>query len=116
MRRFDAIPCIGVKKIIENNDKILLSDVNYKELNKIGYSRYDIKELLLPIRKSVGFIISTGKQIGRARDLAVKRDIPSGDALQAFLARDNRAVLITRDNHFKKILDIIVPYLPEEFI
>jgi predicted nucleic acid-binding protein len=105
-----------VRKIVRDNDKIFLSDVNYKELNGLGYSRYDLGELMLSIRKSIIPIYSTDKQIGKAQDLALKRMIPKSDVLQAFLARDNQAILITLDHHFKKIIDITTPHRPDEFI
>ncbi len=35
-----------IHKIIENNDKILLSDNNMIELNSLGYSEFAMQELL----------------------------------------------------------------------
>jgi len=34
------------------------------------------------------------------------RNVPRGDALHAIIARDHKLILITRDNHFKKLEDI----------
>jgi len=36
--------------------------------------------------------------------------------LHSILARDNQAVLITRDKHFLKLLDICIIKKPEELI
>ena len=46
---------------------------------------------------------------------ASKRNIPKNDALHALIARDQKAILITMDNHFKEIKDIIEPHSPKEF-
>ncbi len=104
-----------INKIIKENYKVIMSNVNYKELEKAGYSRYDIKELLIPIRKILVLVSSTDKQVGRAQDLALKREIPKLDALHALIARDNHAILITIDHHFRKLRDIIEPFTPQEF-
>src|SRR3989338_4299822 len=104
-----------VSKIINNNYKIIISDANYRELNNLGYSRYDLKDLLFPVRDILIPRIAETKQIGKAKDLAIKRMIPKQDALHAILARDNRAILISLDNHFKKIIDITIACNPKEF-
>ena len=59
---------------------------------------------------------STEKQARKAKDLSSKRDIPKGDALHALIARDNKATLVTLDNHFKKLLDITKPKRPQDLI
>ena len=38
------------------------------------------------------------------------------DALHALIARDNKCIMVTRDAHFKKLLDIINPKKPEDII
>lgn len=62
------------------------------------------------------FIESTEKEIGKAKDLAQKRDVPKRDALHALIARDNNTILITLDHHFKKLNDIAKLHGPQEFI
>jgi len=103
-----------ISKIINEDDKIIFSDNNAVELKTIGYSDFEIEELFgtLPLI----YVESTGKEIGKAKDLALKRNIPKRDALHALIARDNNALLITFDNHFNKLIDIVIPRNPREFI
>lgn len=61
-------------------------------------------------------VYSTKKQVGKATDLSKKRNIPLFDALHALIARDNRAILITLDEHFKEMTDITKPCRPRDFI
>ena len=62
------------------------------------------------------FVESTEKQIGKAKDLSLKRNIPKRDALHALIARDNNAILVTLDKHFQQIRDIIEPKRPQDLI
>ena len=105
-----------IKKITKDSDKILFSDNNFLELISIGYLEFGIKEILQLLGAIIIFIESTEKEIGKAKDLAQKRNIPKRDALHALIARDNNAILVTLDNHFKKLIDITKPYSPQEFI
>lgn len=105
-----------INKIIKHDCKILFSDNNMLELINIGYLEYEIEEILNTLKPIIKYVESTEKQVGRAKDLAQKRDIPKRDALHALIARDNHAILITLDNHFKKLIDIIKPHSPREFI
>jgi predicted nucleic acid-binding protein len=56
------------------------------------------------------------RQVEEARKLALQRGIPLGDALHAFLARDNDAQLISRDVDFDKLRNITIVKRPEEVI
>ena len=56
------------------------------------------------------------EQIDAACKLMQQRSIPKGDALHAILARDNNALLISRDKDFQKLKDIVKVYAPEEVI
>ena len=105
-----------INKILKNDDRIIYSDNNVYELNIVGYSQEDIKNMLQPIKPILIFVESTEKQIGKAKDLALKRDIPKRDALHSLIARDNKAILITLDKHFQKLLDIIKPKSPKELV
>lgn len=105
-----------IRKIIKNRDKILFSDDNMLELTNCHYLEFEIEEILQSLKSIIIGIESTEKEIGRAKDLAQKREVPKRDALHALIARDNHAILITLDNHFKKLTDIIQPHSPKEFI
>ena len=105
-----------VNKVIKDGNKILFSDNNILELINIGYSEFEIEKLLQSLKPIITFIESTEKETGKAKDLAQKRDVPKRDALHALIARDNNAILITLDNHFKKLIDITKFHSPREFI
>ena len=105
-----------INKIIKDNDKIVYSDLTITELNTAGYSSFEVEEMLKSLKHLLIFIEATERQIGKSKDLSTKRNIPRGDALGAILARNANAVLIARDKHFQKILDIIKPKKPEEII
>lgn len=105
-----------VSKIIKDKDKIFISEVVKNELIGFGFSRYDIDSLFLPLQKIIVFIYSTKKQFGKAKDISKKRDIPLFDALHALIARDNNAIMVTRDKHFDDLLDISKYKKPEELI
>ncbi len=105
-----------VEKIIKDNDIILYSDNNLIELNILGYSEYDLEKIFKPLKQILFFVEATEKQIGLARDLSAKRNIPRRDALHAIIARDNRAVFVTLDHHFQQILDIEKPRRPQDII
>jgi len=105
-----------VNKIIDNDDKILYSDAVIDELIEQGYNENEIANLFLSLNEILIFVDSNKKQFGKAKDLSDKRKIPIFDAFHALIARDNKAILITRDNHFKKLLDIIKFRKPEELI
>ena len=102
--------------ITTNNEKVIYSDIIILELGVAGYQPYEIEELFEKIKPILIFVESTEKQARKAKDLASKRDVPKGDALHALIARDNKAILITLDNHFKKLLDIIKPKRPQDII
>ena len=105
-----------LNKIINENDKILYSDINLIELKALGYSAYELKDMFKELKAILFFVESTNYQIGKAKDISAKRSIPKGDALHAIIARDNHAILITFDDHFKKIVDITKPYKPQDII
>ena len=105
-----------VNKIIENDDKVLYSDNNIFELNIIGYSSYEIDDMFKSLKLILIFVESTEKQIGKAKDLSLKRNVPKRDALHALIARDNNAILVTLDKHFQQIRDIIEPKRPQDLI
>ena len=105
-----------IDKIALSKSTIILSDNNLLELESLGYSRIDISILLHSLRSIIVRVESTSQQIGKAKDLSQKRGVPKRDALHALLARDNHALLVTLDEHFNQLRDIIIPHKPKEFI
>jgi len=105
-----------VAKIIRKGDFILYSDMVLIELENEGYSSFDIENLFFIIEQNLIFVESTNAEIKRAKDLALKRDIPKGDALHALIARDNNSILVSLDNHFQLLKDIAKIKKPQELI
>ncbi|MEM2915813.1 MAG: PIN domain-containing protein [Candidatus Woesearchaeota archaeon] len=94
---------------------LVITDILLKELESF-YSLEEIKGMIKPFEKIIARIISTKSQREEARSIAKERQIPPGDVLHAILARANKLILITRDNHFRKLADLAEHYLPEELI
>tara|TARA_B100000315_G_C14250548_1_gene439559 strand:- start:218 stop:634 length:417 start_codon:yes stop_codon:yes gene_type:complete len=105
-----------VERIIKKDDKIIISDNNITELNMQGYPEEDIRDLFDSLKHILFYVESTYKEIKKSNDLAIKRGIPKRDSLHALIARNNNAQLITFDNHFRKLSDIIKPKTPKDFI
>ena len=105
-----------LNKIVNNNDQIVVSDVVLFELGFLGYAQEEIKQLFQPLKSITIFLEATEKQVGKAKDLAAKRNVPKGDALHTLISRDNKAILVSCDKDFQKLLDIAKPKSPREII
>ena len=105
-----------ISKIINENGKIILSKAVKNELITLGYSKYNLEILFNLFRNNIIEIHTNKKQYGKAKDLKNKRKVPFFDALHAVLARDNKAIMVTRDKHFNELLDITKYKKPEEII
>ena len=101
--------------IIEKNHKLIISDMLIKELG-INYTTAQINGMMKIYENLIEKIKITTKQRDEAKELSLERNLPYGDALHAIIARDNNLILVTRDNHFKKLTDISQYYKPEELI
>lgn len=101
----------------ERNEKILYSDFVMLELRR-KYSEKEAAQVINFVGKNNFLLkveIST-QQIKEAKALCRKRQVAFGDALHAILARDNGAVMVTRDKHFFELTDIAEIRKPEELI
>lgn len=58
----------------------------------------------------------TNKQIQEAQIIGKIRKVGGADALHAILARDNDAILVTRDAHYLDLTDITTIKKPEDII
>ena len=106
-----------INKIIEDKDIILYSDFILEEL-KIKYSIEEINKIFDIIKKR-NLLIKAQISHSQAKEAAVitkQRNVSFGDALHTILARDNNAVMITRDSHFLELTDIAEIKKPEELI
>ena len=106
-----------LRKAKINHTLILYSQAVVSEL-KICYSLEQIKDIFKIISSERLLIeVKIGqKQVKEARNISKRRKLPFTDVLHAILARDNRAVIVTRDKHFQILTDITIPKTPEELI
>ena len=105
-----------LNKIIKEGGKIINSEIVKNEMIAIGYTKYEIEALFMQFKKIILWVYSNKKQFGKAKDLSKKRGVPIFDALHAIIARDSGAIMVTRDKHFEKLLDIANYKKPEELI
>ena len=104
------------KKVLDDEKKILYSDLVIKELS----GHFDIKTInnILNIasgRELLEKVEINKNQTKEAFEIKKKLNVPFGDALHAILARDNNAVMVTRDKHFLEF-DFVAVKKPEELI
>lgn len=106
-----------LKTIIANNDLIIYSQHLINELENVGYNEKKIrKEVFDIVKDNIVEVQVSGKQINAAYSIAIKRSLPKGDVLHALIARDNNAVMVSRDKHFSELQDIVVVKKPEDLI
>ncbi len=96
-------------------EKLVISDLLIIEL-EMNYSIEKINGMIKLFEDVIEKVIVRPKQRDEAKKIAKERNIPPGDALHAIIARDNKLILVTRDNHFKKLEDISRYYKPEDLI
>ena len=95
--------------------RIVVSDVVLKELEK-RCSIPEIRGLFKIFESIIEKVFASKVERREAGRIAEERDLPHLDVLHAILARDNGFVLITRDNHFKRLVDIAEFYKPEDLV
>lgn len=96
-----------------SGSKVLVSSLIQKELERF-YTLEEIRGMVFIFEKSLVRVEISKEQIEEAKKIAKERFLPPGDVIHAILARDNRAVLITRDKHFEKLQDLCNCVKPEE--
>jgi predicted nucleic acid-binding protein len=105
------------KVIRANKEEVLYSDMVIDELSK-DFDKEKIHNLFDIARqeKLLKKVEINGEQVKEAARLNKKSGIPFGDCLHAILARDNDAVMVTRDHHFEMLQDIADVKKPEDLI
>ncbi len=104
-----------LKKCREQKDRILYSELVIHELSR-HLSQDKIKPVFDDWADVLQRVTISKKQFDESERMAKSQNIHSADALHAVLARDNHAVMITRDSHFQNIKDLVTAVKPEEFI
>jgi predicted nucleic acid-binding protein len=94
-------------KILQQEAQIFVSELVFSEFVKHqSFSNIKMIFSTLKSKNLIVYIKATKVQEYEAISLSNKRNIPFGDALHAVLARDNDAILLTRDKHFMNLKDI----------
>lgn len=104
-------------KITKEKEEVLYSELVIKEMS-IEYTLAKIEEIFRIIHDKglLHKVEISDEQIIEAHKLSRQLGIPSNDCLHAILARDNDAIMVTRDAHFIKLSDIVEVKKPEELI
>jgi len=103
---------------MENDFEIIVSNTVIEEL-EIVLLLQEINKFFYPFKRIIARVNAKPEQISEARKEWIKREkeLSFNDALHAIIARDNRAMLVTRDRHFFEFLgDIVEIRKPEEII
>ena len=96
-------------------DKLIITDLLIREL-EINYSVPEINGMMKLFEDIIEKIIINKEQMEEASKIAKERNVPSGDVLHAIITRDYDFIFITRDKHFRQLVDICAHYKPEEII
>ncbi len=104
-----------INKIIKEASIVVYSDIHIKEFKSLGYSIGEI-QIMLRIIKLKKLVHMNKKQYLESKNLTNYFDMPLNDALHSLIARDNEAILISRDKHFLMLRFIIDIKTPEEII
>jgi predicted nucleic acid-binding protein len=103
-----------IKKIIDENGLIIFSDLVFEELCALYSQEAIVSMLSICPEDTLIRITASYRQINEAKVLSRKLRTPLKDTLHAVLARDNDAILITRDKHFTELFGKVSK--PEELI
>lgn len=105
------------RKIRETKSKALYSDLVVDELSK-DFNQDEIKEIfkIMSDENLLEKVEMKKEQFQEAARLKRELKIPFGDCLHAIIARDNDAIMVTRDQHFELLQDIVDVKKPEELI
>ncbi|MEM2139123.1 MAG: PIN domain-containing protein [Candidatus Woesearchaeota archaeon] len=102
-------------KLIINEKHILIySDLNIAEL-KFSFSEKKVLEIFDIFPEKIKISI-TNNNLNEAKELSKKHSLNINDALHSVIARENKAILITRDKHFLELSKIVEIKKPEELI
>ena len=105
-------------RIISNKDSILYSDHVIFELRR-DYEEEDIRDMLFVLILSnilIKVLISDDERM-ESMNLAKQRHIPLIDCTHAILARDNKAILVSQDEHIiRNLRDIAETKRPQDII
>lgn len=103
-----------IRKAVEEGIEVIFSDLIKEELLK-EYSEEKIKDII-SIVPDITWIEATEEHRAEGRAIAQRLGIPDFDVMHAILARDNDAILISRDKHYLELTYIVDVKKPEELL
>ena len=102
-------------KLLASKTNIIVSIFLQKELEAY-YRIEEIRGMTMLFGKLMIKVELSEEQIKEAKNIAEERKLPKGDVIHAILARDNDAILVSRDRHFQELKDICEIVKPENII
>ena len=103
-----------LKNCERKNCKVLYSGLVVQEL-KSDYSKERVSEVFSSFRQFLVKVSISNEQIFEARKVSASiKETHVKDVLHAVLARDNKAVMITRDKHFDALIGFVEVAKPED--
>ena len=120
MNKYYFDSCIWRDYFENRSDKfrplIIYSDIVEEELN-VGFSKEEVKNIISVVPKENIIKINVSKeQLREAIQVSKELNIPTKDALHAIVARNNNAILVTRDKHFYELQNQVEIKKPEDLI
>jgi predicted nucleic acid-binding protein len=104
-----------LSKLLASKSKIVVSEFLQMELGTY-YSSEEIRGMTMLFEKFIIKAEFSEKQLDEAKRIAGERKLPKGDVVHAIVARDNDAILVSRDKHFQQLKDICKVKKPDEII
>lgn len=105
-----------IKKIIEDGDFVIFSDLNEKELLE-RYSLEKIKDIISIVPQDQLIIAKREKEdFMKAKNIEKSFGLHFADSVHCAFAERYSAILITRDKHFESLQFILTIQKPEDLI
>ena len=105
-----------LRKAITEKWIIIFSDLHLEEMKHLGLLIRDIFDVMKTVHPNVRRVHLSRDQLLEGTRLGKERKVPKDDVRHAILARDNDAVLVSRDKDFNKLTDITEVRLPEDLV
>ncbi len=105
-----------IRQIIENEDLIIYSEIVNEELMQ-DYPAEKIHSLLEIVpHKLLIEVNASSEEVEKSISISRALKIPRNDVLHALIAKNKKAILVTRDAHFSLLQEMVTVKLPEELI
>jgi len=105
-----------IKRVIRESEILLVSDLVEAELLS-AFDQNDLVRIFSIVPDGILVRVETKDiQLKEAMKVGKMFGVPVNDALHAVIARDNGAILVTRDKHFIGICEGLVVKKPEDLI